>query len=337
MIILGIETSCDETAAAVLNEEKLLSNIVYSQTAIHQSFGGVVPELAARAHLQTIIPTIEEALKQASITKNQLEAIAVTCGPGLIGALLVGVNVAKTLAFAQKIPLIGVNHLEGHICAIRLDYPDFKPPGIILLVSGGHTLLILVEDWSNYQVLGQSIDDAAGEAFDKVAKMMTLGYPGGPVIDNYAKQGDPEFYSFPRALMKKKNYNFSFSGLKTAVLYYINSQKEKFVREHVPDICASFQKALTDVLIEKTIRAAKENGIEQVAFVGGVASNEFLRKEASTRAKTEKLRFFFPSLDFCTDNAAMIGRTGFYYLSKGQKTSLSLEANPNLKLGVPLQ
>ncbi len=204
-------------------------------------------------------------------------------------------------------------------------------------VPGHGNKRVLQNQWGNYKVLGQSIDDAAGEAFDKVSKMLTLGYPGGPLIDNYAKQGNPEFYSFPRALMKKKNFNFSFSGLKTSVLYYIKSQQEKFVREHIPDICASFQRALTDVLIEKTILAAKENGIEQVAFVGGVARNDFLRKEASLRAKTEKLRLFFPSPDFCTDNAAMIGKAGAFHLSNGQKSSFSLEAIPDLNLGFPIQ
>lgn len=332
MNILAIETSCDETAAAVLNENKLLSDVVYSQLAIHQSYGGVVPELASRAHLQTIIPTIDEALQKAKMGKERLDGIAVTYGPGLVGALLVGVNVAKAMAFANHIPLLGVNHLEGHIFANRLDHPQLEPPMITLLVSGGHTILILVEDWGKYRILGQTIDDAAGEAFDKVAKMLTLGYPGGPVIDEYAKKGDMNFVRFPRALNKKDNFNFSFSGLKTAVLNYIESKPEKYVRQHIYDICASFQKAVADVLIDKTSSLAQKYHLKQVTLAGGVARNEFLRQQFSTRAKEEGYSIYFPSPNFCTDNAAMIGKAGLFHLQNRESSSFDLDAIPNLNL-----
>jgi len=332
MIVLAIETSCDETAVAILDENKLLSNVVYSQLSLHQTFGGVVPELASRAHLQTIIPTIDETLKLASIKKKQIDAVTVTYGPGLVGALLVGVNVAKTMAFANNIPLLGVNHLEGHIFANQLDHPNLKTPLITLLISGGHTILIKVDDWGKYQILGQTIDDAAGEAFDKVAKMLSLGYPGGPIIDHYAQNGDPDFVKFPRAMMKNDNFNFSFSGLKTAVLNYIESQEEGFVREHVSDICASFQNAVSEVLIKKTFRASEKFGINKITLAGGVARNEFLRNEFVEKTKINKLDIFFPSPDLCTDNAAMIGRAGLFHLKNGQTSAYSLDAVPNLKL-----
>ncbi len=332
MNILAIETSCDETAAAVLDENKLLSDVVYSQLAIHQSYGGVVPELASRAHLQTIIPTIDEALHKAKIRRQQLDGIAVTYGPGLVGALLVGVNVAKALAFANRIPLLGVNHLEGHIFANRLDHPQLEPPMITLLISGGHTMLILVENWGKYRILGQTIDDAAGEAFDKVAKMLTLAYPGGPVIDEYAVKGDVNFVRFPRALNKKDNFNFSFSGLKTAVLNYIESKPEQFVRQHIYDICAGFQMAVADVLIDKTSSLAKKYQLEQVTLAGGVARNEFIRHQFSVRAGEEGYSIYFPSPNFCTDNAAMIGKAGLFHLQNGECSSFDLDAIPNLNL-----
>jgi N6-L-threonylcarbamoyladenine synthase len=250
----------------------------------------------------------------------------------LVGALLVGVNVAKAMAFAYGIPLLGVNHLEGHIFANQLDHPNLKPPLITLLISGGHTILIKVKDWGNYEIVGHTIDDAAGEAFDKVAKMLSLDYPGGPVIDHYAQNGDPDFGKFPRAMMKNDNFNFSFSGLKTAVLNFIESRKEDFVRNHVSDICASFQQAVSDVLVKKTIRAAKKFGINKITLAGGVARNEFLRHEFVKNAKANQLNIFFPSPDFCTDNAAMIGRAGLFHLKNGQRSTFSLDAVPNLKL-----
>ena len=331
MRLLAIETSCDETAAAVFDDDKLLSNIVYSQLSLHQSFGGVVPELASRAHLQTIIPTIKEALTEAKTSKNEIDGIAVTYGPGLVGALLVGVNVAKAIAFGKKIPLVGINHLEGHIFANQLDHPHLQPPLLTLLISGGHTILILVENWGIYKILGQTIDDAAGEAFDKVAKMLTLGYPGGPIIDHFAKHGNPDFVKFPRAMMKDKNLKFSFSGLKTAVLNYIESQSKEFVRENVSNICASFQKAIVDVLISKSFRAAKDNQVDQIALAGGVARNEYFRSEFLSRAKNQ-FKIYFPSPDFCTDNAAMIGKTGSFYFQQGKQSDYSLDAVPNLAL-----
>lgn len=332
MRLLAIETSCDETAAAVLDNGTLLSNIVYSQLKLHQPFGGVVPEIASRAHLQTVIPTIQKALVEAGIQKDGVEAIAVTFGPGLVGSLLVGLNVAKAMAYALNIPLIGVNHLEGHIFANRLDHPDLEPPAMVLLVSGGHTILLLLEDWGRYRVLGQTIDDAAGEAFDKVAKMLTLGYPGGPIIDKLAREGNPEFYRFPRAWLDDKSYNFSFSGLKTAVLNYLKSQKKEFIREHLTDICASFQAAVTDVLLEKTVRAAKEFEVSKIALTGGVARNSYIRAQFEKRANQEGLQLFVPSPAYCTDNAAMIGAAGQFYLEAGQHADFSLDAVPNLGL-----
>jgi len=288
--------------------------------------------LASRAHLQTIIPTIEETFTQSGISKQQLQGIAVTYGPGLVGALLVGVNTAKALAFALDLPLIGINHLEGHIFANQLDHAELQPPLITLLISGGHSILILVQDWGRYQILGRTIDDAAGEAFDKVAKMLTLGYPGGPIIDQMAKNGDTAFYRFPRAWLQEDSLNFSFSGLKTAVLTFIESHPEAYIRQHVADICASFQQAVADVLIEKTIMAAIQYGIKQIALAGGVARNQFLRKQFITRASHENMSLYFPSPDFCTDNAAMIGKAGVFRLQKGERASFSLDAEPNLKL-----
>ncbi len=333
MLVLAIETSCDETAAAVLDEERLYSSIVYSQLKIHQPFGGVVPELASRAHLQTVLPTVEQALQQAGVGKAGLDALAVTFGPGLVGALLVGVNFAKALAFALKKPFVGVNHLEGHLFAGLLAHPELKPPFVALLVSGGHTLLVFVQEWGAYRLLGKTIDDAAGEAYDKVAKMLGLGYPGGPVIDRMAAGGNPEFVSFPRALMKQENFNFSFSGLKTAVLNYIESQPEEFVRDHVEDIVASFQAAVVDVLVEKTIRAAQAEKAGAVLVTGGVARNRALRERFQTRAAEEGLQVFFPSPEYCTDNAAMIGRAGLFHLLRGEMSDFALDARPNLKLG----
>ena len=333
MVVLAVETSCDETAAAVLDENKLYSSIVYSQLDIHRPFGGVVPELASRAHLQTILPTIDEALRTAGKEKHEIDALAVTCGPGLVGALLVGVNVAKSMALALEKPFIGVNHLEGHLFATQLDHPGLEPPLVALLVSGGHTLLVLMRDWGRYEILGKTIDDAAGEAYDKVAKMLGLGYPGGPVIDKMAEKGDPGFVQFPRALMKQDSLNFSFSGLKTAVLNYIESQPEAFVRDHVEDIVASFQAAVVEVLVEKTLRAAREHRVRKIALTGGVARNRGLRASFEERAKQEGFEVFFPSPQFCTDNAAMIGRAGLFHLLRGESSDLSLDAHPNLKLG----
>ena len=333
MVVLAVETSCDETAAAVLDENKLYSSIVYSQLDIHRPFGGVVPELASRAHLQTILPTIDEALRTAGKEKHEIDALAVTCGPGLVGALLVGVNVAKSMALALEKPFVGVNHLEGHLFATQLDHPGLEPPLIALLVSGGHTLLVLMRDWGRYEILGKTIDDAAGEAYDKVAKMLGLGYPGGPVIDKMAEKGDPGFVQFPRALMKQDSLNFSFSGLKTAVLNYIESQPEAFVRDHVEDIVASFQAAVVEVLVEKTLRAAREHRVRKIALTGGVARNRGLRASFEERAKQEGFEVFFPSPQFCTDNAAMIGRAGLFHLLRGESSDLSLDAHPNLKLG----
>jgi N6-L-threonylcarbamoyladenine synthase len=332
MLVLAIETSCDETAAAILDDEELHSSIVYSQLDVHRPYGGVVPELASRAHLETLVPTIEEALQQANVDKSQVEAIAVTHGPGLIGALLVGVNAAKAMGLALDVPFLGVNHLEGHIFASQLDHPAIQPPLITLLVSGGHTILILVNDWGDYEILGQTLDDAAGEAFDKVAKMLELGYPGGPIIDQTAKQGDPQFHRFPRSWLEPGSYDFSFSGLKTSVLNYIESKPADFIKEHLADIAASFQDAVADVLIGKTLLAIENSGIRKMALTGGVARNSYLRSRFHKRAEEENLQLYFPSPDFCTDNAAMVGKAGLFYLTRGDRSDYTLDAIPNLKL-----
>lgn len=315
-----------------MNEESLLSNIIYSQNDIHRPFGGVVPELASRAHLQTLIPTIEAAFSDAGLRASEIEGISVTFGPGLIGALLVGVNMAKAMSFALDIPLLGVNHLEGHLFAIRLDHPEAEPPLVSLLVSGGHTLLVLIEQWGRYNVLGQTIDDAAGEAFDKVAKMLDLGYPGGPAIDLIAQNGDPGFHQFPRSWLEADRFDFSFSGLKTSVLNYIGSKHSDFVKSHVADIAASFQSAVADVLVGKTFKAANKFGLKRVALTGGVARNSHLRKRCMETAEESGFEIYLPQPEYCTDNAAMIGKAGLFHLSNGRRSDYSLEAIPNLKL-----
>lgn len=332
MPILALETSCDETAAAILDENKLYSSVVYSQSDIHQEFGGVVPELASRAHLKTIIYTVEKSLQEANCNKTDLDAVVVTYGPGLVGALLVGLNFAKAMSLALSIPFLGINHLDGHLFANQLDHPSIKPPLVSLLVSGGHTLLVFIKEWGNYNVIGQSIDDAAGEAFDKVAKMLNLGYPGGPIIDRIAKDGDPSFHEFPRSWLDKNSLNFSFSGLKTSVLNYLKSKSEEFIEKNVANITASFQAAVSDVLVKKTIMAAKNNKVKKIALTGGVARNSFLRQYFQKQADSENLELYFPSPDFCTDNAAMIGKAGIYHLKQGNTSDFSLDANPNLKL-----
>jgi len=322
MTILAIETSCDETAAAVYGETGLLSNVILSQ-AIHNQFGGVVPELASREHVRSILPIIRGALSDAETSLDQLDGVAVTQGPGLIGSLLVGINTAKGLCYALRIPLVAVNHIEGHIFSINLSR-EVNPPFIALVISGGHTLLVLVNRFANYQILGRTHDDAAGEAFDKVAKMLELGYPGGPVIDKLAREGNEKFIAFPRALMKSREFDFSFSGLKTAVLYYLKRNTEQHRNRHVADIVASFQAALVDVLVEKTVLAAKNHRINQVVIAGGVARNNYLRQRLSQRAETENLRVFIPEPVFCTDNAAMIAWVGFQKLKQGILSELNI-------------
>jgi len=332
VVVLGIETSCDETAAAIFQEGRLQSNIVASQLDIHRPYWGVVPELASRAHVQLILPTIHQALVEAAIKKEEIEGIAVTYGPGLIGSLLVGLSVAKAMALALDIPFVGINHIEGHIFANIIEEEPLHPPFLCLVVSGGHTQLVEVQEWGRYRTLGQTVDDAAGEAFDKVAKMLKIGYPGGPIIDKLAQEGDPEFVAFPRALMERGNFNFSFSGLKTAVLNYLAQQRPEFIREHLSDIAASFQAAVVDVLVAKTLEAARVLGMQQVAISGGVSANSWLRRRMQEEGTKQGLRVFIPKLAYCTDNAAMIARAGLFYLERGLTSSLELSAVPSLQL-----
>lgn len=331
MRILGIETSCDETAASVIEGYNISSNIISSQI-VHRKYGGIVPEFASREQIGAIVPIVEAALGEANTSLNDIDGIAVTCGPGLAGSLLTGLNFAKGLSFATGKKYIGVNHLEGHLFAHRLSNHDFAPPFLFLLVSGGHTQLIHVKNWGEYNIIGATLDDAAGEAYDKVAKMLGLEYPGGPQIDKLAQDGDSEYVKFPRALLGK-GYNFSFSGLKTSVLYYLKKQKESEIKKHLKDISASFQKAVVDVLTAKSINAAKNLYISHIAVGGGVSANSALRAELSSRGKTEGIEVVFPPLSLTTDNGAMIAAVGSYYLGRGEYSSLSMNVHPNLAIG----
>lgn len=332
--ILAIESSCDETAAAVIrNGREVLSNIIYTQIALHTEYGGVVPEIASRKHIEKINQVIDSALKEANTTLDDLDAIAVTYGPGLVGALLVGVSAAKSIAFAKNIPLVGVHHIEGHISANFIENKDLEPPFICLVVSGGHSHLVVVKDYGEYEILGRTRDDAAGEAFDKVARAIGLGYPGGPKIDKVSKEGNPDAIHFPRAKVEDGEYDFSFSGLKSAVLNYLNQCEMKGETIVVPDVAASFQKAVIDVLVEHSMDAVKRYGLKKFAIAGGVASNSSLRAAFEQRCKEERIEFFHPSPIFCTDNAAMIGVAGYYEFIKGVRSGYDLNAVPALKLG----
>ncbi len=333
-MILAIESSCDETAAAVVkNGREVLSNVISSQIALHTLYGGVVPEIASRKHIEKINQVIETALLEAGVPLERMDAIAVTYGPGLVGALLVGVSEAKAISFATGIPLVGVHHIEGHICANYIENKDLEPPFICLVVSGGHSHLVAVKDYGVYEIIGRTRDDAAGEAFDKVARAIGLGYPGGPKIDKLSREGNPEAISFPRAKVQESEYDFSFSGLKSAVLNYLNGCKMKGERVCAADVAASFQKAVIDVLVEHSLHAVKEFGYEKFAIAGGVASNSSLREALAGRCAREGVRFYYPSPVFCTDNAAMIGTAGYYEFIKGVKSGYDLNAVPNLKLG----
>ena len=332
--ILAIESSCDETAASVVkNGRTVLSNIISSQIDLHSLFGGVVPEIASRKHIEKINQVIEEALTEAHMSLEEMTAIAVTYGPGLVGALLVGVAEAKALAYAAKKPLVGVHHIEGHVSANFIENPDLEPPFMCLIVSGGHTHLVIVKDYGEFEILGRTRDDAAGEAFDKVARAVGLGYPGGPKVDKAAKEGNPHAIEFPRAKVGDNPYDFSFSGLKSAVLNYINHAKMMGEEIHVPDLAASFQNAVVEVLVSRTIEAAKQHGYKRVAIAGGVASNSALRAGMEKACKEAGIQFFHPSPIFCTDNAAMIGAAAYYEYKKGARAGWDLNAVPNLKLG----
>lgn len=332
--ILAIESSCDETAASVVkNGREVLSNVISSQIALHTLYGGVVPEIASRKHIEKINQVIEEALEEAKLSLNDLDAIAVTYGPGLVGALLVGVAEAKAIAYAAKLPLVGVHHIEGHVSANYIENKDLEPPFLCLIVSGGHTHLVLVKEYGKYEIIGRTHDDAAGEAYDKVARAIGLGYPGGPKIDKLAKEGNKDAITFPRAHIAGCPFDFSFSGVKSAVLNHLNSCAMKNEEVNKADIAASFQKAVVDVLVAKTMAAAKEYGMKKVAIAGGVASNSALREAMIEACKKNNLSFFSPSPIFCTDNAAMIGCAAYYEFLNGNISGLDLNAVPNLKIG----
>ncbi len=333
-LILGIETSCDETAAAVVkNGREILSNVISSQIDTHTLYGGVVPEIASRKHIERINQVVREALAQSGTELCGLSAIGVTYGPGLVGPLLVGVSFAKALSFASGVKLVGVHHIEGHIAANYIEDPNLEPPFLCLVVSGGHTHLVNVRDYGEYEILGRTMDDAAGEAFDKVARAIGLGYPGGPKIDVAAKAGNPEAVHFPRAKVAENAYDFSFSGLKSAVLNYLNSCQMKGEEYNQADVAASFQAAVVDVLTEHSIRAVRETGAKTFALAGGVASNSALRESLEKACAGLGVRFCVPQPVLCTDNGAMIAAAAYFELQKGAESGLDLNAIPNLKLG----
>ena len=329
VLILAIESSCDETAASVVkNGRTVLSNVISSQIDLHKLYGGVVPEIASRKHIEKINQVIEEALKEAEVTLDDLDAIGVTYGPGLVGALLVGVAEAKAISFAKDIPLVGVHHIEGHISANYIENLELEPPFLCLVVSGGHTHLVIVKDYGEFEILGRTRDDAAGEAFDKVARAIGLGYPGGPKIDKLSKEGNAYAMDFPKAKIEDAPYDFSFSGVKSAVLNHINKCKMQGEPIVEADIAASFQRCVVEVLVEHAIAAAKDYGIDKLAIAGGVASNAMEKA-----CKENKIKFYHPSPIFCTDNAAMIGVAAYYEYLKGTRHGWDLNAVPNLKLG----
>jgi N6-L-threonylcarbamoyladenine synthase len=330
--VLGVETSCDETAVAVVERRTVLSNVISSQTDLHARFGGVVPELASRAHVEALNPLFAEALERAGCRFADIDAVAVTVGPGLVGALLVGMAGAKAVALATGADLIGVNHLEGHIHANFLEHGAPEPPYVCLVVSGGHTMLVHMPEEHRYEVLGQTVDDAAGEAFDKIARFMGLGFPGGPALDRLAREGDPTAIRFPRAMADSGDYDFSLSGLKTAVLRHVKAEREAGRGVDPADLAASFQEAIVDVQVQKTIRAASEKGVGTVLLGGGVVANSRLRERIETEGARAGLRVLFPSMPLCTDNAAMIACAGASRLERGERTSFDVGADPGLEL-----
>ncbi len=333
MLTLAIETSCDETSCAVIKDgREILSNIISSQIEIHKKFGGVVPEIASRKHIESIDNILQESLDEAGISFKDIDLIAVTQGPGLVGALLVGLSTAKALAYGLDIPIIGVNHIQGHVCANFIEHKDLEPPFTGLIVSGGHSYLIHANGYTDYELVGRTRDDAAGEAFDKVARAIGLPYPGGPQIDKLAKLGNKDAIHFPRVTIDDKTYDFSFSGLKTAVLNYINQTNQKGEEVVIEDVAASFQQAVLDVLVDKTFRLAKERKSEKIVISGGVAANEGLRAMMEERGKKEGIAIFYPSRVLCTDNAAMIGAAGYYNYINGIESDLGMSVLPNLDL-----
>ena len=334
VLILAIESSCDETAAAVVkNGREVLSNVINTQIAIHTEYGGVVPEIASRKHIENINPVIRKALEDAGLTLDDIDAIGVTYGPGLVGALLVGVAEAKAIAFAKNKPLVGVHHIEGHISANYVENKELEPPFVTLVGSGGHTHRVKGYDFGEYEIVGRTRDDAAGEAFDKVARAIGLGYPGGPKIDKLAKEGNPDAIEFPRAHVDDAPYDFSFSGIKSAVLNYINSANMQGKEINRADVAASFQKAVVDALVSRAVRLAKECGMDKLAIAGGVASNSALRAAIQEACAKNNIGFYSPSPILCTDNAAMIGAAAYYEYIKGVRHGFDLNAVPNLKLG----
>ncbi len=334
--VLAIETSCDDTGASViLDGRKILSNVVSSQIPVHQKYGGVVPELASRRHIESIVPIVTEALETAGVRLKEIDGIAVTQGPGLVGSLLVGLSFAKSAAFAAGLPFIGVNHIEAHLSAIFLEE---KPPGfpfVGLVASGGHTSLYRMDGFGKYTRLGQTRDDAAGEAFDKVAKLLGLGYPGGPIIDQLSKEGNPKAIRFPRAVLSKNSFDFSFSGVKTSVVNYVKTHPEPpagYPKDFIKDIVSSFQEAVVEVLVKKTVQAAQQQGLKRIVLAGGVAANQRLRQRIREESLDRKLKVYLPSPPFCTDNAAMVGVVGYEYLKRGFRSPISLNAFSSVPL-----
>lgn len=332
-IILGIESSCDETAASVVRGgREILSNVINTQVDFHKKYGGVVPEIASRKHIENIDSVIDEALFSANVTLSDIDAIAVTYGPGLVGALLVGVSSAKALAFATGKPLVAVNHIRGHICANFVAHPELKPPFVCLVASGGHSHIVNVKDYTEFEILGRTRDDAAGEAFDKIARVLGLGYPGGPLIDELAKSGNEKAVHFPRVRMDKNSLDFSFSGVKTAVINYLHKAEQNGETLNKADIASSFQAAITDVLCEHTIEGAKKSGSKIIALAGGVAANSALREKMAKMCESCDISVIYPPPVLCTDNAAMIASAGYFEFEKGNFADLTLNAVPNLPL-----
>lgn len=330
---MGIESSCDETAVAILQDGRtVLSNVISSQIKVHQVFGGVVPEIAARHHLENVNGVLQQALEEAGVSLDEIDVIGVTYGPGLVGALLIGLASAKAMAFALNKPLVGVHHIQGHISANYLEHPDLEPPFLAFVVSGGHTHLVNVKGYNEYEVLGRTRDDAAGEAFDKVARVLGLGYPGGPKIDQLAKEGNPCAVDFKRVYLEKGSLDFSFSGLKTSVLNYLNKEKQRGAEIHTADVAASFQQAVVDVLVDKAVFAAKLHGKNKIVLAGGVAANSGLRENLLRACKKAGIALYAPSPLLCTDNAAMIACAAYYKYREGLVDDLTLDAYPNLAL-----